>query len=922
MATDDKMAAASAFLRSLNISLKFVRLYGLDHARAVEQFQATWEELQDALRVSGESGLLVGASGSQLLLDGVPLPATPAGRSVAQLLTSAGLASIQFLPDVTQEQFGGFVRAFSSGTAKGSAGGEQIRAALAEVGGIRINPVRFIAENAPAEESHKDIPPAKEHPIDQQIRAWQKDPEKLLQALASRQAGGAPAAASPYSGVIERGALQGAGDAAVSPHSSVASKATAESSASTNAEGERQADTAKPPQDSSTAGEPEAADREIASALRLLAEVAQGTSGEGVGPQAGLEALREKLGSLPERPRRLLQQALATLAGQTLTMRANDAVLLRLAEHLAVRFALERYDRGASATAIQQLLDRMGEEIRPLRKIPGANSKPLMEGGFRAEIPADLLERQFWSAVPKARQRAVIASPEAWCIPPRIIRQLIDEMVHRGDPAAATILENYARGVNDPDAAARRRAAIGLAELADLYGGEAPALVAAIRCAGGQLSAERDDEVQSLISTAFVRLAEQAGARRLYGAVLQSLDSVGSVEDQRPAFAQSLRERLGLDKHLGDFLEEAIHTTSSYPDGILDVIGRMPRSAAEYLAARFNRATQREETGRIVEVAQAAGAEIVASLREILQVGPPAEAAETVGLLSRWDAEAVEKSLGTRLREWPRLAQDRALRLLAASESPERGRLLLAIFDQLHPTLLPLAVDEIGLSGEPSALEPLLRMASGDLPKGTGEYLRLKAVEALGRLHAASATELLRGIVEAKKLWHWQYSSELRIAAMQVLGEVAPDWARHFLPKSGFSAGDLEFGPQAPSAGSPWFRQRRYPRVHLSAALPATATSERGTISLEVRDLSLSGGLASGEKLLTPGTQVTLRLGSGLHPVRVLAVMRGARAQGLSFEFADMDLEERARLRRMIREYGLPPSATGTGEALPSGTLH
>jgi hypothetical protein len=50
-----------------------------------------------------------------------------------------------------------------------------------------------------------------------------------------------------------------------------------------------------------------------------------------------------------------------------------------------------------------------------------------------------------------------------------------------------------------------------------------------------------------------------------------------------------------------------------------------------------------------------------------------------------------------------------------------------------------------------------------------------------------------------------------------------------------------------------------------------------------------------------PGSLVTIRLGPGIRHIRARALMRDARAQGLSFEFADMDLDERARLRRLLR---------------------
>jgi hypothetical protein len=71
MKTDPKTMAARAFVRSLNILLKFARLYGYDHARTTEQLEVAWNELRTAVPEDGDSGLLLGATGTQLLLDGV-----------------------------------------------------------------------------------------------------------------------------------------------------------------------------------------------------------------------------------------------------------------------------------------------------------------------------------------------------------------------------------------------------------------------------------------------------------------------------------------------------------------------------------------------------------------------------------------------------------------------------------------------------------------------------------------------------------------------------------------------------------------------------------------------------------------------------------------------------------------------------------
>jgi hypothetical protein len=88
--------------------------------------------LRTALDQGGDAGLLLGASGNQIVLDGVPLGAAAAEKSFAQLLTTSGIASIHFSPNTTQGQFARFVRAFPSGNAKPSSLAEQLKTALLE----------------------------------------------------------------------------------------------------------------------------------------------------------------------------------------------------------------------------------------------------------------------------------------------------------------------------------------------------------------------------------------------------------------------------------------------------------------------------------------------------------------------------------------------------------------------------------------------------------------------------------------------------------------------------------------------------------------------------------------------------------------------------------------------------------------------
>ncbi|HKS67630.1 MAG TPA: hypothetical protein VJR26_10365, partial [Candidatus Acidoferrales bacterium] len=76
-----RTAAARGFVRSLNILLKFARMYDFGHPRTAKQYETAWSELRTALGSEDRSGLLLAVSGDQLLLDGTPLESAAAEKS-------------------------------------------------------------------------------------------------------------------------------------------------------------------------------------------------------------------------------------------------------------------------------------------------------------------------------------------------------------------------------------------------------------------------------------------------------------------------------------------------------------------------------------------------------------------------------------------------------------------------------------------------------------------------------------------------------------------------------------------------------------------------------------------------------------------------------------------------------------------------
>jgi len=198
----------------------------------------------------------------------------------------------------------------------------------------------------------------------------------------------------------------------------------------------------------------------------------------------------------------------------------------------------------------------------------------------------------------------------------------------------------------------------------------------------------------------------------------------------------------------------------------------------------------------------------------------------------------------------------------------------------------------------------LLRIAEGDLPKDATEYLRLKAIEALGRLRTSGAEAVLRKIAELRKMFSWANPSELRLVAAQAMEKIDPEWARAFIPKSGLSVAELSLEPLDADPNSSAIRQRRYPRLRLERSVSAQTINLKENYSLEIAEMTLGGGVAVCEQSLHPGSVVGMRMNTDSKPVKAQTIVRDANTQARAFEVVEMDLEERSKLRKLLVQIG------------------
>jgi hypothetical protein len=982
MIADTKSTSGRAFVRSLNILLKFARLYGFEHSRTIEQLDIAWRELHEAIPTGTDAGLMLGATGSQLLLDGVPLEGAPAEKQFAQLLSAAGLASIQFFPSVTQEEIGRFARAFPTGKAKPTELAIQLKAALTGAQGIRLNEICFVATDSRLKDASvaAQLAAASLGEDQNEFKKWLNDPQKLLELIAAAQ--GSRGSGSVGSGAGPGGSGSGGGEAGAGTGgggiggnsdglggsgvggSGVGGSGAGGSGAggsgvggsgvggsgvggsgvggsgvggsgiggglpggayATGAGGTGVAGQALgvpgallgpgPGGAGSGAGggggsgpwhgtgkSAGPSEDEIYGILGALTSF--GNVGAGQGGAAAAGEFQQQMNQLPGTAQDTLKRAIAGLAAQAPEGQPDESVLVKLAEHLAIRFALERFESGeVKVNAVRQMLDRMNAEIENLRKILGAHEDKMTDAGIMVESHREILDRQFWAAVPESGKQAVLLSGDAWCIPPKNVQSYVAHLIETGDVAQAiSILQNYASCADSEELDARKKTAMGLSEMAELYAKADPKLLGeALRHLGVRLSVEQDTDLQTLVSAAFVRLSQEAATSRCFPVMEQALDLISGVEAQRPGIGRSLRPKMGIEERVPEFVDEALRARQAAA-GMTNVLKMLPQTAMEQLSMRFNRCSLREDAEHISNLAADLGEEGLQYLRSTVRGGPITEAVEMAGLLSKLDPEAVEVFLPSRMKDFPRTSQDRIVRQISASGAPGRCRILLEMLDHVDPLIMPLVIDEIGVASDREALGRLLTIVDGDLPVGGGPYLQVKAIEALGRIHAPESATTLKRIVEAKKMFGWAHAQELRIAALQAVMQLEPDWAREFLAKSGIDREDLALAPLDVIPNSKFVRQRRHTRVRLHKPVTAVSTNLKENCRLEIKTASLSGGFASISRHLAPGTHVQLKLQLGLRNVLATALMRDYRAQDMAFEIVDMSLDERSKYRRLLAD--------------------
>jgi len=216
-----------------------------------------------------------------------------------------------------------------------------------------------------------------------------------------------------------------------------------------------------------------------------------------------------------------------------------------------------------------------------------------------------------------------------------------------------------------------------------------------------------------------------------------------------------------------------------------------------------------------------------------------------------------------------------------------------AILPDAHPLVVPMMIDQIGIGQETTAVPLLMEIAAGEHEILRDQFVRIKSIEALGRMHAVEAVELLRVLAGKREGLAFSEPAGLRAAAEDALAILEDR------PSSARARAAYESVQQS---GGTFVVPRRYARVPLESPLRAQIEGSQAGLA-RVKTISLGGAYLESAKRLNVGDSIHLEVRSGLRKIHFTAVVRNIGPDGGGVEFVHMKDEDRDKLRKLVQRH-------------------
>ena len=574
-----------------------------------------------------------------------------------------------------------------------------------------------------------------------------------------------------------------------------------------------------------------------------------------------------------------------------------ETYFARLAEQVALSDVTEQFRAGRlEPRELRDLAIAVGRRVAQMDNPHPLVLAPLAR--WAAESGAAEFEAQFWAGLSPEEISRLLRSPTAWSVPAGILRDvLIRANTTAGLREARAALMAFSKGLEAREGEVRQTTIAGLADLEDTlvhYWPEQLPEEFGQRVLGA-LIAERNPAIAALLVGVVERMADTAlhkGRYAEFEAVLKAFDGA-----PRGIEHLALLERRMCEGERWELLMAGALAHRPLDPALVRILSRKPEPLIDGLTTVL--------AGGAGEGAEPSMLTVLpAMVRLVKAIGDPAidllarrvfekrigRATAAVKLLAAVRPQRLVDQLAEALPAWDWSVQDLAVSELARQRVDGLPDALLAVLPRAHLYVVPMILDLLGLEGDPVAVPALLEIAGGENERLRDVFIRIKAIEAVGRLRAPEAAPLLRTILRTRNGLLHAEPAGLRTAAEEALEAIEGRMPRSRLQE--------QLEAAASSAGAA--RPRRYPRFPLESPLSARIEGKR-PMAVQVRTISLGGACLASSRQLQVGDAFPMEIKSGLRTINAMAVVRNVLSNGTGVEFVHMDQEDREKLRRLLK---------------------
>jgi hypothetical protein len=640
--------------------------------------------------------------------------------------------------------------------------------------------------------------------------------------------------------------------------------------------------------------------------LRLLARLTPPLDvARGLSPEDAARALHAALEQADKETVRTLLSAISQHAPRD--AERPQPYLLRLSEILLLEFLSAEFAAGALApSAVAHTVQRLGEELIAGGGYSGPHSSHHLSSlatEWAKETHQEQVIERFWAELTPRERSLTLRGPELWCVPvsalQRALRQLADAGADAPRREARNIILNYVRCLSLPNPESRRAVTVGLGEmtpiLESLWPNQLPDDLS--RAAMKALEKESVPQIAALLAAFLESLGRIAVTRGDYGgfeSILTGLET--APRDTEHDHVQALAQRLvSQDRWL--LLVDAALANRALDPVLPRLLQRDPERLLDRLTLLLTETRGQEQVPAMARLLRAIGVPALGLLETRLYEARRQRVMAAIKLLAAADADRLLRALPRALGSWEWNLQDLAVSELArpanAASAVSTAFVFSAILSDAHPLVVPMMIDQIGVAQETTAIAALMEIAAGEQEILRDVFVRIKAIEALGRMRANEAADLLRALAGRRDGLSYAEPAGLRAAAEEALAmiENRPSSAR---VRAAYET--LE------QVSQPFQVHRRYTRVPLDSPLTAQIAGPQATAA-RVRTISMGGAYLQSSRRFAVGDSIKLEIRSGLRKIHSTAVVRNLGPDGGGIEFVHMKEDDREKLRRLVRRH-------------------